>query len=57
VHELAAALDALEQDAALAEQVPEPADISFEPMTTSGLSSVDLAAVTRLWATSRDGAP
>ena len=57
VHELAAALDALEQDAALAEQVPEPADISFEPMTASGLSAVDLAAVTRLWATSRDGAP
>jgi mycobactin peptide synthetase MbtE len=57
VHGLAAVLDALEDDAAVAEQVPEPADISFEPMSTSGLSSADLTAVTRLWATSRDGAP
>jgi len=49
-------LDALGEDAALIEQAPEPADSSFEPMSTSGLSPADLATVTRLWSTSRDGA-
>jgi mycobactin peptide synthetase MbtE len=57
VQELAAALDALGEDAAVIEQAPEPADASFEPMSTSGLSAVDLATVTHLWSTSRDGAP
>ena len=56
VQQLAAALDALGEDAALIEQAPEPADSSFEPMSTSGLSPADLATVTRLWSTSRDGA-
>jgi mycobactin peptide synthetase MbtE len=56
VQQLAAALDALGEDADLIEQVPAPADASFEPMSTSGLSAADLAAVTRLWSTSRDGA-
>jgi mycobactin peptide synthetase MbtE len=55
VQQLAAALDALGEDADLVEQTPEPVDTSFEPMTTSGLSAADLAAVTRLWSTSRDG--
>jgi mycobactin peptide synthetase MbtE len=57
VQQLAAALDALDEDAALIEQAPEPTDTSFEPRSTSGLSPADLAAVTRLWSTSRDGAP
>jgi len=57
VQQLAAALDALGEDAALIEQAPEPADASFDPMSTSGLSEADLAAVKRLWSTSRDGRP
>jgi mycobactin peptide synthetase MbtE len=57
VHELAAAIDALGEDSALIEQAPEPIDTSFEPMSTSGLSPADLAAVTELWSTSRGGAP
>jgi mycobactin peptide synthetase MbtE len=56
VQQLAAALDALGEDTDLVEQAPEPVDTSFEPMSTSGLSAADLAAVTRLWSTSRDGA-
>jgi mycobactin peptide synthetase MbtE len=56
VQQLAAALDALGEDADLVQQIPEPVDTSFEPMSTSGLSSADLASVTRLWSTSRDGA-
>ncbi len=52
VAQLAAAVDALppERDAG-------PADdgARFEPMTTSGLSATDLAAVTQLWSKSRDG--
>jgi mycobactin peptide synthetase MbtE len=36
-------------------QADEPADTGFEPMSTSGLSATDLAAVTQLWSTSRDG--
>ena len=55
VQQLGGALDALGVDADLIEQVPAPADTSFEPMSTSGLSAADLAAVTRLWSTSRDG--
>jgi mycobactin peptide synthetase MbtE len=34
-----------------------PHETRFEPMSTSGLSSADLAAVTRLWSKSRDGTP
>jgi mycobactin peptide synthetase MbtE len=34
------------------DDVPET---RFEPMTTSGLSATDLAAVTQLWSKSRDG--
>ena len=56
VQQLAAALDALDEDDALIERALEPTDASFEPMSTSGLSPADLAAVKRLWATSRDGA-
>ncbi len=56
VQQLAAALDALPEDGAAFDKAPEPADTSYEPMSTSGLSPADLAAVTRLWSTSRDGA-
>ena len=56
VQQLAAALDALGEDADLIEKAPEPADTSFEPMSASGLSAADLAAAKRLWSTSRDGA-
>jgi len=49
VEQLAAAVDALPIHAD-----PGPDDAArFEPMTTSGLSADDLAAVTQLWATSR----
>ena len=34
---------------------PERPETRFEPMTTSGLSATDLAAVTQLWSKSRDG--
>jgi len=56
VQQLAAALDALGEDADVVDQTAERVDPSFEPMSTSGLSAADLAAVTRLWSTSRDGA-
>jgi len=54
VAQLAAAVDALGDagDAASTGDVPET---RFEPMTTSGLSATDLAAVTQLWSKSRDG--
>jgi mycobactin peptide synthetase MbtE len=55
VQQLAAALDALGEDSDLVEQTPESVDPSFEPMSTSGLSAADLAAVTRRWSISRDG--
>jgi mycobactin peptide synthetase MbtE len=56
VEQLAAAVDALGDagDAASTGDVPET---RFEPMTTSGLSATDLAAVTQLWSKSRDGTP
>jgi mycobactin peptide synthetase MbtE len=52
VEQLAAAIDALpaEGEPASAEDTAR-----FEPMTTSGLSATDLAAVTQLWSKSRDG--
>jgi mycobactin peptide synthetase MbtE len=56
VQQLAAALDSLGEDADLIEHALEPTDNSFAPMSTSGLSADDLAAVTRLWSTSRGGA-
>jgi mycobactin peptide synthetase MbtE len=56
VQQLAAALDALGEGADRIEQTSDPTRTSFEPMSTSGLSAADLAAVTRLWSTSRDGA-
>jgi mycobactin peptide synthetase MbtE len=55
VQQLAAALDAL-GDAQIDDQSDDQAtDTRFEPMSTSGLSSSDLAAVTQLWSSSREG--
>ncbi|MGD1237908.1 amino acid adenylation domain-containing protein [Mycobacterium seoulense] len=54
VQQLAATVDALGRNGG--EQVEDPADARFEPMSTSGLSAEDLAAVTQLWS-SRDGTP
>ena len=55
VGELAAALDALDDTQADIERSNGHADTRFEPMSTSGLSASDLAAVTELWSSSRDG--
>ena len=57
VQQLAAAVDALEAsgDGASPDNGDDASETRFEPMTTSGLSATDLAAVTRLWAKSRDG--
>ncbi|WP_297825170.1 non-ribosomal peptide synthetase, partial [Mycobacterium sp.] len=55
VRQLAAALDALGDAEADAEQRGQATDVRFEPMSTSGLSSSDLAAVTQLWSSSREG--
>ena len=55
VQQLAAAVDARGDAETDAEQPEEPADIRFEPMSTSGLSDEELAAVTQLWSSSRDG--
>ncbi|OBH74021.1 non-ribosomal peptide synthetase [Mycobacterium intracellulare] len=55
VQQLAAALDALGDGEADAERDDRAADVRFEPMSTSGLSSTDLAAVTQLWSSSREG--
>jgi mycobactin peptide synthetase MbtE len=52
VEQLAAAVDAL--GAEVTEDV-EPTETRFEPMSTSGLSPDDLAAVTQLWSKSRGG--
>jgi mycobactin peptide synthetase MbtE len=56
VEKLAAAVDAAEAsvDGGSADVVPET---RFEPMSTSGLSATDLAAVTELWSKSRGSAP
>ena len=52
VEQLAAAVDALPADG----DAGSVADTArFEPMTTSGLSATDLAAVTQMWSKSRDG--
>jgi mycobactin peptide synthetase MbtE len=55
VEQLAAALDALGDAGPDTEQDDAAADTRFEPMTASGLSTDDLAAVTQLWSSSRDG--
>jgi mycobactin peptide synthetase MbtE len=59
VEQLAAAVDALDApgDAASSDDVDDPGETRFEPMTASGLSPADLAAVTQLWSKSRDGTP
>jgi mycobactin peptide synthetase MbtE len=54
VDQLAAAIDAFED---VADDAGQPSETRFEPMSTSGLSPADLAAVTQLWSKSRDGAP
>ena len=53
VQQLAAAVDA----APKGREADEHTDTRFEPMSTSGLSAEDLAAVTRSWAASQDGTP
>ncbi|OBK10186.1 non-ribosomal peptide synthetase, partial [Mycobacterium sp. 1245852.3] len=55
VQQLAAALDALGDAESGIEQQEPAADTRFEPMSTSGLSSSDLSAVTQLWSSSRQG--
>ncbi|OBA64253.1 non-ribosomal peptide synthetase [Mycobacterium sp. 1100029.7] len=55
VQQLAAAVDALGEAGFDAAPAEEPADTRFEPMAASGLSADDLAAVTQLWSSSRDG--
>lgn len=50
VEQLAAAVDAVDAGGS-----GDDRDTRFEPMTTSGLSATDLAAVTQLWSKSRDG--
>jgi mycobactin peptide synthetase MbtE len=56
VEKLAAAVDTLgaSGDAGPTDDVPET---RFEPMSTSGLSATDLAAVTQLWSKSRGSTP
>jgi mycobactin peptide synthetase MbtE len=55
VEQLAAAVDAL--DGASLDDAVDSTETRFEPMSASGLSADDLAAVTRLWSQSRDGTP
>jgi mycobactin peptide synthetase MbtE len=55
VNQLAAAVDHALGDTAADQS--QPSETRFEPMSTSGLSPADLAAVTQLWSTSRDGTP
>ncbi len=55
VQQLGAAVDALGEACIEAEGPDEPADTHFEPMSTSGLSQADLATVTALWSSSREG--
>jgi mycobactin peptide synthetase MbtE len=56
VEQLAAAVDALEAsgNGASPDNGADASESRFEPMTTSGLSATDLAAVTQLWSKSRD---
>jgi len=57
VQQLAAAVDALgaSGDGASPDNGADACESRFEPMTTSGLSAIDLAVVTQLWSKSRDG--
>jgi mycobactin peptide synthetase MbtE len=57
VEQLAAAIDELRAlgDGASPDELDEPTETRFEPMSTSGLSPADLDAVTQLWSKSRDG--
>jgi mycobactin peptide synthetase MbtE len=57
VEQLAAAVDALEAsgEGASPDNGDDASETRFEPMTTSGLSATELAAVTQLWSKSRDG--
>lgn len=55
VQQLAAALDALGEAAGEPDPGAQAADTRFAPMSTSGLSATDLAAVTQLWSASREG--
>ncbi|MBZ4558090.1 amino acid adenylation domain-containing protein [Mycobacterium avium subsp. hominissuis] len=55
VQQLAATLDALGDNDSDGRPDDQPADTRFEPMSTSGLSASDLAAVTQLWSSSREG--
>jgi mycobactin peptide synthetase MbtE len=52
IEQLAAAVDVLGSEAI---EEAEPTETRFEPMSTSGLSPADLAAVTQQWSKSRDG--
>ncbi|WP_197513784.1 phosphopantetheine-binding protein, partial [Mycobacterium sp. 1165178.9] len=54
VQQLAAALEALGDDGT--DIGVQETDTRFEPMSTSGLSPSDLAAVTQLFSSSREGA-
>jgi mycobactin peptide synthetase MbtE len=60
IEQLAAAVDELRAldalgDGASLDDLDEASETTFEPMSTSGLSPADLAAVTQLWSKSRDG--
>jgi mycobactin peptide synthetase MbtE len=55
VQALAATLDSMADAEADGELPNGQADTRFEPMSTSGLSAADLAAVADLWSSSRDG--
>jgi mycobactin peptide synthetase MbtE len=57
VEQLAAAVDEARGPGDGADEAGQPSETRFEPMTTSGLSPADLAAVTQLWSKSRDGTP
>jgi mycobactin peptide synthetase MbtE len=57
VEQLAAAVDEVRGPGEGADEAGQPSETRFEPMTTSGLSPADLAAVTQLWSKSRDGTP
>ena len=54
VQQLAAVVDLLGAMQIETGRADEPTDPRFEPMSTSGLSPADFAAVTQLWSNSRD---
>jgi mycobactin peptide synthetase MbtE len=58
VEQLGAAIDeARALDDGASPDDTDAGETRFEPMSTSGLSANDLAAVTQLWSKSRDGTP